>query len=116
MGVALALSRPGDLLLAEADGTVTGKHTTRRGSPAAARARRSAAMLTAESRRTGLPQQRAGVRHAYSSLKWSASSVIVPTVEREVRTGLVWSIAIAGGTPSIRSTCGLSMRSRNWRA
>jgi hypothetical protein len=49
-------------------------------------------------------------------LKWSASSVIVPTVEREVRTGLVWSIAIAGGTPSMRSTCGLSMRSRNWRA
>ena len=24
--------------------------------------------------------------------------------------------AIAGGTPSIRSTCGLSIRSRNWRA
>jgi len=30
----------------------------------------------------------------------------VPTVEREVRTGLVWSMAIAGGMPSIASTCG----------
>jgi hypothetical protein len=43
-------------------------------------------------------------------------SVIVPTVERDVRTGLVWSMAMAGGIPSIASTCGLSMRSRNWRA
>ena len=41
---------------------------------------------------------------------------MVLTVEREDRTGLVWSIAIAGGTPSTRSTAGLSMRSRNWRA
>ena len=40
----------------------------------------------------------------------------VPTVERELRTGLVWSMAIAGGTPSTLSTAGLSMRSRNWRA
>jgi hypothetical protein len=30
----------------------------------------------------------------------------VPTVDRDVRTGLVWSIAIAGGTPSTRSTAG----------
>ena len=35
---------------------------------------------------------------------------------RLVRTGLVWSIAIAGGTPSTRSTAGRSMRSRNCRA
>ena len=35
-----------------------------------------------------------------SSFRWSLSSVIVPTVERELRTGLVWSMAIAGGTPS----------------
>jgi hypothetical protein len=53
---------------------------------------------------------------ANSSLRWSFSSVIVPTVERELRTGLVWSIAIAGGTPSTLSTAGRSMRSRNWRA
>jgi hypothetical protein len=53
---------------------------------------------------------------AKSSFRWSLISVIVPTVEREVRTGLVWSMAIAGGMPSIASTCGLSMRSRNWRA
>ena len=43
-------------------------------------------------------------------------SLAVPTVEREVRTGLVWSMAIAGGMPSTASTCGLSIRSRNCRA
>jgi hypothetical protein len=53
---------------------------------------------------------------ANSSFRWSFSSVIVPTVERELRTGLVWSMAIAGGTPSTLSTAGRSMRSRNWRA
>ena len=53
---------------------------------------------------------------AKSSFRWSLSSVMVPTVERLERTGLVWSMAIAGGTPSMRSTAGLSMRSRNWRA
>ncbi len=41
---------------------------------------------------------------------------MVPTVEREVRTGLVWSMAIAGGMPRMLSAAGLSMRSRNWRA
>jgi len=42
---------------------------------------------------------------------------MVPTVRaRRSRTGLVWSMAIAGGMPSIRSTKGLSMRSRNCRA
>jgi ribosomal protein L37E len=40
----------------------------------------------------------------------------VPTVEREVFTGRRWSMAIAGRTPTICSTCGFSMRSRNWRA
>src|SRR6218665_3558740 len=53
---------------------------------------------------------------ANSSFRWSFNSVIVPTVERLDRTGLVWSIAIAGGTPSTLSTAGRSMRSRNWRA
>src|SRR5437867_4143802 len=50
---------------------------------------------------------------AKCSFRWSFSSVIVPTVQREVRTGLVWSMAIAGGMPSTASTCGRSMRSRN---
>ena len=40
---------------------------------------------------------------------------MVPTVEREVRTGLVWSMAMAGGTPSTASTAGRSIRSRNCR-
>src|SRR5690606_41985640 len=54
------------------------------------------------------PRQCSVAARANSSFRWSLSSVIVPTVEREVLTGLVWSIAIAGGTPSMRSTCGLS--------
>ena len=70
------------------------------------------------SRRTGCaqPRQKSFAARAKSSFRWSLISVIVPTVEREVRTGLVWSMAIAGGMPSMASTCGLSMRSRNWRA
>jgi hypothetical protein len=70
------------------------------------------------SRRTGAPQPRQKRRaaRANSSFRWSFNSVMVPTVEREVRTGLVWSIAIAGGIPSMASTSGLSMRSRNCRA
>ncbi len=75
-------------------------------------------MDSAESRLTGRaqPRQCSVPARAKSSFRWSFSSVIVPTVEREVRTGLVWSIAIAGGMPSMASTCGLSMRSRNCRA
>ena len=37
----------------------------------------------------------------------------VRTSRSTVGTGLVWSMAIAGGTPSTRSTAGRSMRSRN---
>jgi hypothetical protein len=45
---------------------------------------------------------------AYSSFRWSLSSVIVPDrASGAVRTGLVWSMAMAGGTPSTRSTAGL---------
>ncbi len=75
-------------------------------------------MLSGESCRTGSAVWRSNSApaRASSSFRWSFSSVMVPTVERELRTGLVWSIAMAGGTPSIRSTAGLSMRSRNWRA
>ena len=53
---------------------------------------------------------------ANNNFKWSFNSVMVPTVERELRTGLVWSMAMAGGTPSTLSTAGRSMRSRNCRA
>ena len=56
-------------------------------------------------RETALP-----VRHD------TPETIYADLVEREVRTGLVWSMAIAGGMPSMRSTCGLSMRSRNCRA
>src|SRR5712671_5943572 len=41
---------------------------------------------------------------------------MVPTVERVVRTALRCSMAMAGGIPSMLSTCGLSIRSKNWRA
>jgi hypothetical protein len=41
---------------------------------------------------------------AKRSFRWSCSSVIVPTVERDVFTGRRWSIAIAGRMPSMRST------------
>ena len=75
-------------------------------------------MLSGESCRTGSAVwlSNSWPARANSSLRWSFSSVIVPTVERELRTGLVWSMAMAGGTPSTLSTAGLSMRSRNWRA
>src|SRR6266404_5259088 len=41
---------------------------------------------------------------------------MVPTVERVVLTELRCSIAMAGGIPSMLSTCGLSIRSKNCRA
>ena len=62
------------------------------------------------------PGQKRRARLAKSSLRWSLSSVIVPTVERDVRTGLIWRMAMAGGMPSTESTSGGSMRSRNMRA
>ena len=48
-------------------------------------------MRSGVSRRTGSPQpeQWSSAVRANRSLMWSFSSVIVPTVEREVRTGLV---------------------------
>ena len=75
-------------------------------------------MLVTSSTRTGWAhcRQYRVAAWAISSFRWSFSSVIVPTVEREVRTGLVWSMAMAGGTPSMLSTWGRSIRSRNWRA
>ena len=43
------------------------------------------------SRRTGFPQdrQKSSEHRAYNSLRWSLSSVMVPTVDRDVRTGFV---------------------------
>ncbi len=46
---------------------------------------------------------------------WSASSVAVATVERAFFTEFFCSIEIAGRIPSISSTSGRSMRSRNCR-
>ena len=43
----------------------------------------------------------------------SYASLTVPTVERLVCTEFLWSIATAGLTPSIQSTAGFSIRSRN---
>jgi hypothetical protein len=42
--------------------------------------------------------------------------VVVPTVERGLRMLFFCRIAIAGQIPSMLSTSGFSMRSRNWRA
>ena len=52
-------------------------------------------------------------RRANRSFKKSVSSVMVPTVERDVRTGWWLSMASAGGMPRISSARGRSMRSRN---
>ena len=43
-------------------------------------------------------------------------SVTVPTVERGLRLVVFCSMAMAGERPSIWSTSGLSICSRNWRA
>ncbi len=43
-------------------------------------------------------------------------SVEVATVERGLRVVFFWRMATAGAMPSISSTSGFSMRSRNWRA
>jgi hypothetical protein len=42
--------------------------------------------------------------------------VTVPTVERGLRDVVFWSIEIAGESPSMESTSGLSICPRNWRA
>jgi|GEM_PF-4543437 len=74
--------------------------------------------LSGVSRVTSLPQppQYSVAARANRSFTKSVISVIVPTVEREVLTGFVWLMAMAGGMPEILSARGLSMRSRNWRA
>ena len=40
----------------------------------------------------------------------------VPTVDRGLRDVVFWSIEMAGDSPSIESTSGLSICPRNWRA
>jgi len=42
--------------------------------------------------------------------------VTVPTVERGFRLVVFCSMEMAGDRPSIRSTSGLLINSRNWRA
>jgi hypothetical protein len=42
--------------------------------------------------------------------------VIVPTVERGLREADFWSMEMAGDSPSMKSTSGLSIWPRNWRA
>ena len=98
------------------EGKATPKVSATRASPVLAF--RSAAMLAGVSACTGkaVAASNSLAARANKSLKWSFSSVIVPTVERLLRTGLVWSMAMAGGTPSTASTAGRSMRSKNWRA
>jgi hypothetical protein len=41
---------------------------------------------------------------------------MVPTVERGLRDAVFWSIEMAGDRPSMKSTSGLSIWPRNWRA
>jgi hypothetical protein len=53
---------------------------------------------------------------ANSSRKKSKHSVDVATVERGLRVVFFWRMATAGAIPSISSTSGFSMRSRNCRA
>ena len=54
-------------------------------------------------------------RWANHTLNQSHSSVIVPTVERDVRTELPWRIATEGRTFSAASRSGAGSSSRNWR-
>ena len=42
--------------------------------------------------------------------------MVVPTVDRGLRMLFFWRMAIAGQMPSILSTSGFSIRSRNCRA
>ncbi len=42
--------------------------------------------------------------------------MIVPTVLRGLREADFWSIEMAGDNPSMKSTSGLSIWPRNWRA
>src|SRR3989344_297890 len=45
---------------------------------------------------------------ANSSFRWSFSSVIVPTVERLERTGVVWSMALALGIERVKHQAGFA--------
>ena len=60
----------------------------------------------------GSKQSATWLNHTFAK---SVSSVMVPTVEREVLTVLVCSMAIDGRMFSIESTLGLSSSSRNCR-
>ena len=53
---------------------------------------------------------------AKSNLRYSYISVEVPTVERGLREITFCSMAMAGGSPLMKSHSGLLMRPKNWRA
>src|SRR4051795_7680728 len=57
-----------------------------------------------------------GAVRAPSSLREAEISLTVPTVDRGLREVVFWSIEIAGDSPSMESTSGLSICPRNWRA
>lgn len=96
----------------------TGKDSVESLEKARARARRSSKTESGVAGTISRPQcgQKRRAQEAKSCLTWSCSSVIVPTVERELRTGLPWRMAMAGGMPSTESTSGGGRRSRNCRA
>ena len=94
----------------------TGKATRTRESSGRPSSR--CATVSAVSLVTSVPQEPHTVRptRANSTRRWSWISVAVATVERGLRDGVRWRMATAGQMPSIPSTAGFSMRSRNWRA
>ncbi len=53
---------------------------------------------------------------AQNTRRKSYTSVTVPTVERGLRVAVCCSSEMAGESPSIFSTSGLSIWGRNWRA
>ena len=67
--------------------------------------------------RTSPPETGLNVRpmRAHSNLRWSWTSVTVPTVERLLREATFCSTAMAGVRLSMRSTSGFSSRPANWR-
>ena len=81
-------------------------------------ARIRSATVSAVSFETTLAQVGHTVRPtlANRSRRWSWISVAVATVDRGLRAGARWRMATAGQMPSIESSAGLSIRSRNWRA
>ena len=83
-----------------------------RASGSGSRAMASCRIVSGVCSGTGIPQcgQKSWAWCPKRSFRWSFNSVIVPTVEREVRMAPSWSIAIAGGRlrrrPPLDGSCG----------